>query len=126
MSSQPLVQTNVAKVFEACALEVELVCECLANFESAILGGLLDASRVSGSASLQAALQDLDGMAQHLRALHAVLAGAAAHEAESGHIPIREAVARVTLTAVAARMANVMSLEGVAETPDQHDEFELL
>jgi hypothetical protein len=126
MSPQPIVRTNVARVFEACASEVEIVSECLANFESALLGGLLDANRVSGNASLQAALQDLDGMAQHLRALHAVLAGAAAHEAEDGHIPIREAVASVTLTAVAARMANVMSLEGVAAAPDPHDHFDLL
>lgn len=126
MSSQPLVRTNVARVFEACASEVELVGDCLANLETALLTDLLDAGRVGANASLLAALQDIDAMAQHLRALHAVLAAAAAHESDDGHIPIRETVASVTLSAVAARMANVMSLEGVAETPGGHDPFELL
>lgn len=126
MSSQPLVRTNVARVFEACASEVELVGECLANLETALLSNMLDASRAGANVSLQTALQDLDAMAQHLRALHAVLAGAAAHEADDGHIPIRETVAGVTLSAVAARMASVMSLEGVAATPDASDHFELL
>jgi len=126
MSPKPLVRTNVARVFEACACEVELVGECLADLETALLASMLDAGQAGANASLQTALQDLDAMAQHLRALHAVLAGAAAHEADDGHIPIRETVAGVTLSAVAARMAHVMSLEGVAETPDQHEHFEFL
>jgi hypothetical protein len=126
MSPQLVTRTPVARVFEACASELERVSDCLANFESAVLDGLLDASRVSGDASLQAAMQDLDGMAQHLRALHSVLANAATLEAEDGHIPIREAIARITLSAVATRMATIMSLEGVADAPDLHDHFELL
>lgn len=126
MSSAPLVRTNVARVFEACASEVELVGECLASLEATLLGGLLEAGRLRGDESLQTALQGLDSMAQHLRALHGVLAGAASHEAADGHIPIHDAVARVTLGAVAARMATVMALEVAPRPADVHDDFELL